>query len=192
MNVPAYKLTHNLDHLDVPNAPDYDADLVDCPDWKWLKSKFWKPEPIETLEPLIFQGIDSIIQTTDYPYTGRRLPIMSKRMLQVLLAVGEFPHQVIPVRIESLSDPSQQYHHLIAVQLLEHLDVFDWVNSVYELDENFPGELDEIEKLVLREPTGGFPPIFRVQKNETLLYVSARARAALEQAEIKGVEFLEL
>jgi hypothetical protein len=192
MSTLAYKLHPNLDHLYAPNAPKHDANLVVAPQWKELSSLFWDPKPIETLEPIVLRGHDAIISTTDYPYTMPTLPIMSQQMLETLLRVGDFPYQILPVEIVSFEDVNVVYRQFVAVQLLEHLDVFDWVNSVYELDEHFPGELGDIEKLVLREPSEGFPPIFRVKKKETLLYVSAKARAALEQAEIKGVAFKNL
>jgi hypothetical protein len=192
MNAIAYKLHHDLEHLYAPNAPRHDANLVVAPEWDDLDTRFCRLEPIETVEPILLRGVDSVIQTTDYPYTMPKLPIMSKRMLDVLLAVKDFAHRVIPVLIASFEELNREYHQFVAVQLLEHSDVFDWVNSVYELDEDFPGEIGEIEKLVLREPVEGLPPIFRIKGDETLLYVSAKARAALEQAEIKGVKFLEL
>ena len=92
MTVLAYRLTHNVDHLYAPNAPEHDANLVVAPEWDELNLEFYNPEPIETLELIFLRGVDSIIQTTDFPYTMPTLPTMSKRMLEVLLAVGDFSH----------------------------------------------------------------------------------------------------
>jgi hypothetical protein len=192
MNVLAYRLTNDVEHLNLPNAPKHDANLVVAPEWDDLDTRFYRTKSIETLEPILLNGHDTIIPNTDFPYTMPRLPIMSKRMLDVLLTVGNFPHQILRVEIASFEDANIIYRQFVAVQLLEHLDVFDWVNSVYEMSTLIPGFIESIDKLVLKEPIGGFPPIFRIGADETLLYVSARARAALEQAGIRGVEFRNL
>jgi hypothetical protein len=193
MNAPAYRLDHNVDHIDYPRTPGQDADLVEGPEWDNAKSMFWKPEPIQTQTPLVFSdGMDVILQTTDYPYVAPTIPVMSKRMLEALLSVGDFPHQAIPVVIKSRLSSNLVYDNFVAVQLLEHLDVFDWDNSVYEMNSVLPEYIGNVDRLVLKEPSEGLPPIFRIQDYETLLYVSARARAALEQADIKGVEFRNL
>jgi hypothetical protein len=193
MNALAYRLDHNVDHIDRPKTPSHDAVIVEVPEWEDADSMFWTPDPIETQTPLTLAGwIDSILQTTDYPYVAPTLPIMSKRMLEVLLSVGNFPHKAFPAIIKSQSEPALEYDRFVAVHLLEHLDIFDWDNSEYQMNSLFPEFIQDVRQLVLKEPIGGLPPIFRIQNYETLLYVSAKSRAALEQAEIKGVEFRNL
>lgn len=64
-------------------------------------------------------------------------PIMSKRMLDTLLSVGNFRHRAYPVvmvdcgqiyneELGTKSSSGIEYHNFLAVQVLEDLDIFDW------------------------------------------------------------------
>jgi hypothetical protein len=75
-----------------------------------------------------------------------------------------------------------------AVQLTEYIDVVDWDRSTFERS-RIDLELCYFEKLVLRNPDGGLPPLFRLSANEGMLLVSSAARQALEAINIRGVEF---
>jgi hypothetical protein len=220
-----YKLEHSFEHF--VDEDKYDAELLSqFPGWNRLKNGFFEPIHITLSgtegvlvreqrddglwhitearmpEQISFWGVNSMLQQTDYPYTKPSWPIMSKRMLEVLLAVEDFPHQAIPIEIEDAtvtkvigSDPknwmvsgTKNFNYVI-FQLLEHLDVFDWENSVYEESSIAPGFVSDVSKIVLKEPENGFPPIFRMKTESTLLFISVEARAALEAAGIKGVKF---
>jgi hypothetical protein len=101
-------------------------------------------------------------------------------MLAVLISVGNFYHQTIPIVLKQvdsllLSEAEKQKfplihnHDFVILQLLEYLDAFDKNKSEYtiEYDENLLGEQVEsirIKKMVLKEPVNGFPPIFRVKE----------------------------
>lgn len=184
----AYKLKHELSHLEAADR-DYDALLVKSPTQKGLKSSFWEPQQLQISEPIRLQTYPDVLQTSDFPYPNVSLPIMSKRMLQTLLSVREFPHQVIPVVMVANGVANHDY---VAVQLLEHLDVFDWENSVYEPHPLSTSFVTNVRKLVLKEPAEGFPSLFRISTLSTLLYTSAAARTALEAAGIQGVKFMKL
>ena len=80
----------------------------------------------------------------------------------------------------------------VAVQLTEHIDVVDWERSEFEKSQLGPGTLYDFDKLVLVEPPGGFPPLFRVPAKKSLLLISPEARRALEAASIRGVIFKSL
>jgi hypothetical protein len=118
--------------------------------------------------------------------------------LNALLSVRDFPHQVIPiVMIDRAVGDSKEFdenHDFVAVQLLEHQDVFDWEKSVYQRHPRIDNwvKFGTLEKVVLKMPETGFPPLFRVATLPTELYVSAEGRAALETAGIKGIRFVEL
>jgi hypothetical protein len=203
-----YKLSRNFDdheHYKEGERGQWDAYLVKFPGSD--KVRFWNPGLLDLPEPVEFDAQKDVLGSIDYFTTVPTWPVMSRRMLDVLLSVRAFPHQVIPLVMHEtpvLSDDVETQggpyirtgrvnHDYVAVQLLEHLDVFDWENSVYELDPDFPGEIDGFpEKLVLKEPESGFPPLFRFKPLETLLYVSAEGRAALEAAGIRGVRFPRL
>jgi hypothetical protein len=160
------------------------------PNGKWMVTKIHIPESAK-----YWWGVEEIIKEVDYPYCNQRWPIMSKRMLDVLLSVKKFPHQAIAIDIEDhglISGATGwersgiHNHDFVIVQLLEQLDIFDKENSVCDPDSYY------VKKMVLKEPETGFPPLFRVSGRETRLYVSAEARTALEEAGIKEVRFQAL
>lgn len=221
----AYELINKLVY---PNSDfDYEAELIEFPGWRETDTGFWEPiaAKIGTIEGEVvrekkedgrwqtvefklpekieFETVGDIIHQTDYPYCKPQLPIMSKWMLETLLSVGEFPHQLIPVTMidiqkyydELVGDyvaPEEKLDNFVAVQLLEHLDIFDWERSVYTFKPHLPHMLGQIDQLVLKEIEGGLPPLFRIKTRRTRLYVSPQGRAALEAANIQGVEFLNL
>jgi hypothetical protein len=211
-----YKITHSLEH----HLPEdkHDAWLLDkFPGWKEIDSGFRAPVPIvlngtegtvvrqqntdgkwlittiQMPERVRFEGIEDLLRQTDYPYTRPSWPVMSKRMLEVLLSVRNFPCQAIPITIKDdqmLPDEQTgnwirsgiENHNYVLIQLLEHLDVLDKENSTYS-------DTGIIRGITLREPEAGYPPIFRVSGDRVPLYVSAEAKTALEAADIKGVQF---
>jgi hypothetical protein len=203
-----YKLSRNFDdleHYKEGERDQWDAYLIKFPGSD--KVRFWNPQPLNLPEPVEFDAQTDVLGSIDYLDDALSWPIMSRRMLNVLLSVKAFPHQVIPLVMHETPVLSEEVgreggpyirtgkvnHDYVAVQLLEHLDVFDWEQSIYKRHPRLSGELKGFpEKLVLKEPNDGFPPLFRVKPLETLLYVSAEGRAALEAAGIQGVRFIEL
>ncbi len=156
-------------------------------------SLFSWPKRIEGLDGAVFDCDGERIQISDFPSVKEDWPIMSRKMLDILLSVGDFPHQAIPVVMSNVFDnpPIEAFHNFVAVQLLEHLNIFDWENSVYETVEDRPDivEPNSIEDLVLVEPEGGFPPLFRVKQIRTRLFISSAAKQALEAADIQGIDY---
>jgi hypothetical protein len=203
----AYRMTWNLDHLvDV----DVDAWMKPLPenDTGLYSGTFdgsmfaINTEPLALPERIEFDAIGTILGIIDYPYTDVMWPIMSKRMLKLLQSLGNFPHRTYPVVMidceiigyDEANKPIQpltENYDYVAVQLLEHLDVFDYENSVYEPYAGRKDILDDVEKIFLQEPEEGFPPLFRVSVSPlvTRLFVSAPAKELLETASIRGIEF---
>jgi hypothetical protein len=196
------RLDWNIDHL-IDNAE------VDG----WLResafanapsdSAFWEVEELNLPNPVIFDVIGDIFEVIDYPYLNVRWPIMSKRMLDTLLSVGNFHHRTYPLRMidcEQIYDEERGtkapsgivFDNFFAVHLLENLDVLDLEHSIYERSERNPDVVMKVKKTVFREPSTGFPPLFRAVHRETYLYVSAEARTALEAAGIRGVDFIQV
>ena len=200
----AYELGRNLDRFQefAEGEHDYDAEVIDPKRYgRNIDQYFWNPKPIVEFERIEMEGILDFIKGTDYLYTQPKLPIMSRRMLYVLNSVGTFPHQMISVSIKDnessiydINKPSGKYncHEYVAVHLLEHLDVFDYEKSVYEPDEQFPGEIFDIEKMVLKEPKSGFPPLFKIPEKSLNFYISPQAKLALEEAGITGTRIIKL
>jgi hypothetical protein len=139
--------------------------------------------------------------------------LISKRMLYVLRSIGDFPHKVISTRIYDYSfqdqgndsygihdyegpaiEPGGEFNEdYVSLQLLEHTDGIDYEQSEFRPRLN-PNRPPQITNLILKEPIDGFPPIFRLKSEggeEVYLFVSPTAKAALEEAGIKGLGFTE-
>jgi hypothetical protein len=161
-----YRLDWNIDHivdgaevdgwlrdLNFPNAPEDSSFCL-------IKEDLNLPNPVE------FDAIGDVFETIDYPYTDVRWPIMSQRMLDTLLSVGNFRHRAYPLRMidcqvigRNTKDNSPvisgiEYDNFFAVQVLEDLDVLDLKNSIYERSTRNPDVLINIKKTV-------FKPTFR-------------------------------
>jgi hypothetical protein len=203
----AYRLYHSGSHREgygENELPDYDAWLVSPSiDWSSVKHSFWRTNLLHLPDRIEFESIGNFLmihdlrrtRVTDFPRNREGWPIMSKRMLEALLSVREFSHQVIPIVMLDAFTPIEfeENHDYVAVQLLEHQDVFDWEQSVYERDPDRPTMLDSCRRVVLKVPSNGLPPLFRIATVplDTRLYVSSEGRAALEEAGIRGVNFIE-
>jgi hypothetical protein len=217
----AYKITHNLERLDsLPedimdrkygDAEDYDAliynptELSGIP-WSGTTGTISYPGP----EPINLVGfLNRLPHQTDFLNTDDLdlEPVISKRMLYVLRSVGEFPHKAISTRIYDFGFQNQGRdrfldHHVppdgefnedyVSLQLLEHVDVIDYDQSDFRFRLN-PNMPPYVINLILKEPIGGFPPIFRLDRagERTSLYISSAAKEALEEAGIKGLRFTE-
>jgi hypothetical protein len=157
--------------------------------------------------------LDRLPHQTDFLSTDDSglKPIISKRMLYVLRSVDEFPHKAISTRIYDYGFQDQgegsygRYDYegpaiapggefnedYVSLQLLEHVDGIDPDSCEYEDD--YPGVMPpNLIAWKLKEPIGGFPPIFRLKSEggeEVYLFVSPAAKEALEEAGIKGLDF---
>ena len=194
-----YRLDWDITHL---GECDEDAWLSNYPNYSGVNNLALN-YPSGLPHRFEFESIGSMLNLTDYPYTDVTWPIMSKRMLDVLLSVGSFPHEIYPVvmlDVELAYDknlkkhiaPRTENHNYVAIHLTEYLDAFDFENSIYKRDADRPELIlrTSIKWLALREPKAGFPPLFAVKPADTKLFVSAEARLALETANIQGIDFL--
>jgi hypothetical protein len=190
----AYELDHDISHL--VGDLKHDAWMVEPSEYEWTYCDFWEPQRIDLPEHIEFDCDGERILSSDYPYIKEQWPIMSRRMLDTLLAVQDFPHQVIQVVMKDIFVPAkfEENHDFFAVQLLDHQDVFDWKMSTYETNSERSDIISRLDKLVLNVPQNGFPPLFRVSAIpiRTTLFVSVEGRLALDQANVKGVEFIDL
>ena len=203
----AYELGKNLDRIeDYPPEWIEEWGTVDTKvigeftDTHQLRRAFYRPEPIDSLSEIRMKGLLCDFEGIDYLHTEPRLPVMSKRMLSVLRSIRDFPYQAIPVVIDDIEAAKGNWFErsgkvnteYVAVQLLEQLDILDQEKSDYETDDDDPDEIEYINKLVLRVPEAGLPPIFRIREDPIILYVSPEAKTALEEAEITGIRFVDI
>ena len=144
--------------------------------------------------------------------------IVSQRLIDVLLSVKKFNYRKYKIVIledgatrfqknpegykspEPYANPEEfkkksLRDDMYIFQPLEILsNVFDWENSVYK-QYDYDKEINvpsSIREFVLKEPKGGFPPVFRLKESPVTLFISAEAREALKKAGIKGTSYLSL
>lgn len=202
MNASAYILMHDSKHL---RRGDDDAILVPFEGQDYVCG--WVgTEHCQVPNPVLFEANFEVTRQSDYPCNDVNWPIMSPRMIAVLRGVGDFPHRIVPVRFVDRTTRGSKRHlpdgsmrpeviddRFAAVQLTEHIDVVDWERSLFERDQIGPGIVFySFDKLVLRAPPGGLPPLVRIPAHNGLLLVSAEARRALEGASIVGITFMSV
>lgn len=193
-----YILNWDLSHL---GDDSHDARLIKFPGWENIV-RLASTKEYSLPDKIVFSANLRTLESIDFPYNDVNWPIMSKKMLDVLVAVRKFPHRAIPiimlddvVTFDDQGDAKHsgdENHEFVAVQILEHANVIDLESSIYEVDEDFPGRIDNVEKLVLKEPREGFYPLFRLAGYPIPLLTSQSARLALEGAGIQGVVFESL
>jgi hypothetical protein len=200
MEALAHRLFWNTKHL---GKTDEDATLVPFEGKEYICGWVGTRRPAVP-EPVLFEANFKVTRQSDYPCNDVNWPLMSSRMIEVLRGVGDFPHRLIPVRfVDQRARGDKRYlpdgrlrpevvdDRFAAVQLTEHIDVVDWDRSTFK-----PSRIDPKSgyfiQLTLVEPTGGLPPLFRIPSDMSMLLVSAKARRALEEAGIIGIEFLPL
>jgi len=203
MNSPAYLVRWNI----FGGPPDgIVCRLVEFPGWKSNRLLASVSPPFQPSEPVEFDTNFALLDDApDYPNNTADWPVMSRRMFDVLLSVGEFAHHAIPVtlvqdtipvdvRYDALGRPKPEYSktNYVAVQLLSYADVFDRERSLFTLSRRDPDEIMRIRKLALDIPPEGLPPLFRLEVYDIHLFVSAEARAALDSAGIRGPEYVPL
>ena len=179
----AYKLKRNLDHL---------TKNEDCDVWHVLKDRkdkftdlFWRLEPFDELPVHKFEGkIEKRLSWLDYPRPDPLYPIVSKKMVDTLLSVGNFNHEIKLLTIYDWKS-EETTDNFVFLHLLEWKDIIDRENSVYY-------KRGGVRKVALKEPRGGYPPLFLVKDDELNWFVSEEAKEALEKADIKGVHFVPL
>jgi hypothetical protein len=215
-HIVAYELDIDLQHLqDLPDPSEREYGEIE--DFDITIYEPTKPDEIDRdfseqivpycgVEPINFLGfLDRLPHKTDYPNNEFLWPIMSKRMLYTLNSLRDFPHKAIPLNIFDHKQEHELEHYLrrgirtlgtcnqdyILLQLLERIDAIDFDHTEYE--QPIPNSilLPRINRLVLREPFDGFPPIFRLAREYTeYLYVSKAAKQVLEASGIKGIRFI--
>ncbi len=200
MNALAYILLHDPSHL---KGKKDDAILVPFEGKEYVCG--WQgTRRHQVPEPVQFEGDFKVTRQSDYPCNDVNWPLMSPRMLEVLRGVGDFPHRLIPARLVDRSTAGSRRYlpdgslrpevvcdRFAAIQLTEHIDVVDWNRSTFTRRRSNPNGA-WFDKLVLQEPTGGLPPLFRIAADASLLLISSEARRAIEDAGIHGVKFMSL
>lgn len=159
----------------------------------------WKlTTPVEVPERIYFEAEPGTCRAVDYPDNDVSWPIMSERMRSILLPDAP-KHRTVPVTMLDFYVPTAErlirgepapgvaIEGFAAVQLLEATDAMDMERSIYETDEDLPGLVCRIARLVLKDVP--LPSIFRLSVYPGALLVSAEARARLEAAGATGISY---
>jgi hypothetical protein len=203
----AYRLIWETRYLDNCDE-EYELELEEFSGSEWIPGLI-ETSSYEIPEPVIFWGNPEFLSYLDYPTSNVNWPIMTRRMLYTLLTIGGFPHRVIPVALMDgtrftyeperrfLTDgqPNPEitnFDDLVAVQILEYSDYFDFERSQYEPSPKYPDLARSVSSYVLAEPSEGFPPLFRLNASAATLFISAEAREALRETGIRGVAYYPL
>jgi hypothetical protein len=161
-------------------------------------------EQVEFPVPVEFQGLLSTIRQTDFPAAEDGWPLMSKRMLAVLESVGPFPHRVLPARIiegrigRSLAEdprydeqgklkPDFYTDDYVLLQLTEHLDAVDLDRSIYDIYHTDVKMISGLSKPIFRDIGQEYPPIFRCTQSPVDIFITEKAKRALEFAGILDI-----
>lgn len=139
-----YQIENDLSQI--TESDQWDAKLIRFPNWG--DATFTNPTidySTRAPTPVEFVGDLARLHQVDFPYLDQAiLPLMSMRMLMVLLSAGEFPYRMHPTRIYDqsiqdqviqpwdgeraeavIADPSLYTEKFFLVQVLEWSDVLD-------------------------------------------------------------------
>jgi hypothetical protein len=201
----AYKLDYDVEHYERCGL-DWTEDLI-FENWEGFFSYEYNQTILfEHPNPVIFQGYMPVVKHIDYLEADNNWNIMSRRMYETLLSVGDFPHRIIPVAIVDSREQRENWFdstgnlrneiclwNYLAVQMTEHLDIFDYKKSKYwQNDEDEPDRITSFSTYVFKVPENGLPPIFKMKTDSFYTFVSAKAREAMSKAKITGPRFISL
>ena len=195
-----YKLHYDFNHL---MDADFDSFHIEFENSKMIGANMISTRNFELPEKIYFQANFNIISNYDYPITDLGIPIMSKRMINILFKIKSFKFREIPIVMIDDTFMGDLFNsdgklvtnvvtnnNFIAVQLMETCIAFDYKNSVYEEDFILP--VGYIKKLILQEPENGFPSLFKIEESLADMFISEEAKNALEKQNIKGCIFEEV
>jgi len=197
MNPPCYRLEPEYYGVYEGKTHDIVCRIVEFPGWDNNTCLCRPWPPVRSPDGVRFDtNIELLELTPDYPNNTVNWPLMTRRMFDVLQSVRPFACHEIPVtlvddtidvdiRYDARGRPLPQYSKTdyLAVQLSNHGDYLDMERSRYRSYEKTPPRIYEY---VFSIPPEGLPPLFRLSISPVGLYISAEARAALEQAGIRG------
>lgn len=200
----AYELRWELDHFETFNL-DWGFDLEIEPSRGAEMADFFDTAVFNNPHSIIYKGYPDVVKQIDYPYPNNRWPVMSRRMAEVLLKTGRFPHRLVPAVVVDWRVPEAERYdrfgqlrreitlnNFVAVQITEHSDLLDRDRSSFIIDKDNPEYFIEIEKYVFQVPEKGLPPLFRLKGYPVPLFISTQARAELKKAGIAGPRYLSL
>jgi hypothetical protein len=152
-------------HHDLPTTPvragdkHHDAEIIYFDGYRDARFRNPAINYTDRVPPIIeFVGDLKILEWSDFPYVAPTRLVMSRRMLNVLLSVQPFKHQVFPVRIYSYGIEELVKDHMgertdyqveelslytdkfVILQLKEALEVLDEDKTILKKSMLYPSE----------------------------------------------------
>ncbi len=180
---------------------DWDDDaLFEPPEDRYYNTIFSDIDELNLPEKLYFRAFFPTLKKSDYPANDVFWPIMSKRMYDIVVSFGDFPHRTYSCVMVDITDPEggnwdgksnpdPKYcnYDYVAVQITEYEDIFDFERSEYEPHFLNPEEVGTVMKLVLKEPSAGLPHIFRLKEQRRDLFIRPEVKKAFDETGLKGI-----
>jgi hypothetical protein len=105
-NEVAYKLSWDVEHFEELGILDWEYDIFIEEFEGYDEKLFTYVEECKHPNPIMFQAYKPVVEHIDYPYPDNLWNIMSRRMYETLLSIGDFSHRVIPIAmIDSRTQP---------------------------------------------------------------------------------------
>ncbi len=200
MKMENYILGHDFAHV---GDVERDAFIVPYEGSGMLASDIMGTADFKHPKKIYFQGNMDIVPEIDFLVVKPSIPVMSKKMIDVFVSLGLKDFDLIPVILfdytyleppfenDVLKDEVKRTDLYSALQLKVYTDAFDRENSVFKMSRALPDQVGVINKLVLKEPPGGFPPLFRIKEHQSL-FVTEEAKEELLKNNIGGCVFEQL
>jgi hypothetical protein len=196
----AYRLNYDDNHYKEFRSDSTEEDIVFQKYDGYEEFSMSRLSLFEHPTPVIFISYSEGVRFIDYPVNSG-WEVMSRKMYETLLSVGDFPHRVIPVVIVDSKIKQKDWFNsngelkqdaglwnYVAVHITETIDVVDYEKSGYTKDEKL--KRIRIYTYVFKNPANGLPPIFKTPENLFPVFVSTEAREALKRNKIKGIRYV--
>jgi hypothetical protein len=92
----AYRLRYEVNHFE-DFGLDWSEDIEIIKFDDLWKCEVTDEEKFEHPNPIIFKGYWEVIRHIDFPYNSIFWSVMSRKMYETLLSVGNFPHRLVPM-----------------------------------------------------------------------------------------------
>lgn len=181
---------------------DYDAHHVAFKESNLFGARITDTRKIDLPKKIYCQANFNIIPEYDFPIVDVADSVFSEKMFNIFLNIGELNYREVPVTMFDdtyldepfdskgiLKEDVRKIESYKVIQLMEYSNVFDYKNSKYKTSKVFRDMIRNITKLVLREPKNGFPSLFRIKENSSLLFVNSETKNMIEEMGIKGCLF---
>jgi hypothetical protein len=188
-------MDYDLYFLFYQNSEGKTADLVDSTDNRIMLGRYNMKEEIDNPYPVTIyaSGRLDALQYTGLPVvrSGGGYLVMSKRMLELLLAIKPFARRATPVIIADDTEREKFYPDRKLMPGVRANTDYVLVKPLrhYRLDREKWQE--NKKKLALLTDDEVIDPVFKVAEACSSCFITAQARSLLEREGIKGIKYVD-